>query len=227
MPIIPMFPPSIRTLGRPAYRSLNAALSKIRAIQSRRIPQVELQARHIANLRVVVDRAAFLEAMPKQGVVAELGVNRGDFSAQILEITRSRKLHLVDVWDTERYHEGLERLVRDRFRNEIADGIVEIDRGLSTEVLPRYPEGHFDWVYIDTDHSYRTTAAELELARRVVKPGGIIAGHDYVTGNWDGGVRYGVVEAVHEFCVRHDWELRLLTHETNRHLSFAIRAIGA
>jgi hypothetical protein len=35
-----------------------------------------------------------------------------------------------------------------------------------------------------------------------------------------------VVEAVHEFCVKHDWELILLTHETDRFLSFAIHEIG-
>jgi predicted O-methyltransferase YrrM len=102
---------------------------------------------------------------------------------------------------------------------------VHIDLGRSTDVLQRYPDGTFDWVYIDTDHGYSVTAEELELCRLKVKPGGIIAGHDYVTGNWDGGVRYGVVEAVHEFCVRYEWELILLTHETDRHLSFAIRAI--
>jgi hypothetical protein len=46
-----------------------------------------------------------------------------------------------------------------------------------------------------------------------------------VTGNWNGGVRYGVVEAANEFCVRHDWEFIFLTAETHRHLSFAIRQI--
>jgi predicted O-methyltransferase YrrM len=117
--------------------------------------------------------------------------------------------------------------VEGRFREEIAAGKVVIDLGLSTDALPKFPDATFDWVYIDTDHGYPITAAELEIARTKVKPGGIIAGHDYVTGNWDGGIRYGVVEAVHEFCVKHDWELILLTHETDRHLSFAIRRITA
>jgi predicted O-methyltransferase YrrM len=129
------------------------------------------------------------------------------------------------MWSSTRYHGGLEQVVRDKLQREIAEGRVHIDLGRSTDVLQRYPDGTFDWVYIDTDHGYSVTAEELELCRLKVKPGGIIAGHDYVTGNWDGGVRYGVVEAVHEFCVRYEWELILLTHETDRHLSFAIRAI--
>lgn len=217
----------LRNLAKPVYRALNGVLGKVRRQQSRAIPQVELEARHIANLRVVIDRDAFLQALPKGGIVAEAGVDRGGFSQRILAITQPQKLHLIDMWGSKRYHSGLEQSVRQRFAAEIASGQVQIDLGLSTDVLQRFPDAYFDWVYIDTDHGYAVTAAELALARTKVKSGGIIAGHDYVTGNWDGGVRYGVVEAVHEFCAQHAWELILLTHETDRHLSFAIRRISA
>jgi len=189
------------------------------------MPRVELREEHLRNLRVVTDRSAFLRLLPKGGLVAEAGVASGDFSAMILDICGPVELHLIDCWESTRYGSGQQR-VRDRFKERIANGTVVIDLGLSTDVLARFPDGYFDWIYIDTDHGYAVTAAELSIARTKVKPGGIIAGHDYVTGNWDGGVRYGVVEAVHEFCVKYDWELILLTHETDRHLSFAIRKIG-
>lgn len=216
----------LKSFAKPAYRALNGILGRARRAQSRAIPSIELLPRHIANLQVVTDRDAFLEKLPKGGIVAEAGVDHGDFSARILAITKPAKLHLIDFWGSKRYHAALQDHVRKRFADEIGSGQLQIDLGLSTEVLPKYPDAYFDWIYIDTDHGYRVTAAELAIARSKVKPGGVIAGHDYVTGNWDGGVRYGVVEAVHEFCVKHDWELFLLTHETNRHLSFAIRAIG-
>lgn len=213
----------MKQIAKPVYRMLNGLLGKARIAQSRSIPLVELEQKHIANLRIVLNREAFLEAMPKGGIVAEAGVDHGDFSARILSINRPKKLHLIDVWSSKRYHDGLQKHVRDRFATQITAGQVQIDLGLSTEVLPGYSDGYFDWIYIDTDHGYRVTADELELARNKVRRGGIIAGHDYITSNFNGGVRYGVVEAVHEFCVRHDWELILLTHETDRHLSFAIR----
>ncbi len=213
-------------LAKPAYRLLNGLLGKARVRQSKAIPVVELQERHLANLKVVTDRRTFLQYLPKGGTVAEIGVASGDFTAMILEVSRPDVLHLVDFWGSDRYAPGRAR-VEQRFRQELAAGKVVIDLGLSTEVLPRFADGIFDWLYIDTDHGYPVTAAELELARTKVRKGGIIAGHDYVTGNWDGGVRYGVVEAVHEFCVKYGWELVLLTHETDRHLSFAIREIGA
>lgn len=211
--------------AKPAYRWLNNLLGQARIRQSAAIPKVELQKKHLSNLRVVTDRQAFLENFPHGGVVAEMGVASGDLSAMILNTCKPEVLHLVDFWGSDRYASGRTR-VEDRFKKEIETGRVVINLGLSTEVLPRFPDRFFDWIYIDTDHGYEVTAAEMELARTKVKQGGNIAGHDYVTGNWDGGVRYGVVEAVHEFCVKYNWELILLTHETDRHLSFAVREIA-
>lgn len=222
MPLFDLIPDAV---AKPAYRWLNGLLGKARVRQGRTIPMVQLQERHLANLRVVTDRRAFLERLPKGGTVAEIGVASGDFTAMILEVCKPDVLHLVDFWGSDRYAPGRAR-VEQRFQKELGLGQVVIDLGLSTEVLPRFPDGLFDWIYIDTDHGYPITAAELELARTKVRKGGLIAGHDYITGNWNGGVRYGVVEAVHEFCMKHDWELVLLTHETDRHLSFAIREIA-
>ncbi len=214
-----------RFVVKPSYRGLNGLLGRVRAAQSRRIPTVELREEHIRNLRIVLNRDAFLEALPKGGIVAEAGVDHGDFSEKILKINKPERLHLIDIWSSARYHGGLEKVVRDKFARELSTGKVHIDLGLSTDVLNRFADHYFDWIYIDTDHGYVVTAQELELCMAKVKPDGFIAGHDYVTGNWDGGVRYGVLDAVHEFCVKHGWELFLLTHETNRHLSFAIRRI--
>jgi len=211
-------------IAKPAYRLLNNLLNTARLRQSRAIPCAELEPRHIANLKTVTDRTAFLKEMPRGGKVAEMGVASGDFSAMIIHLNDPDILHLVDFWGSDRYASGRAR-VEERFKKEIEKGKVVIDLGLSTDVMPRFPDSFFNWVYIDTDHGYPVTAAELEVARTKVKQGGIIAGHDYVTGNWNGGVRYGVVEAVHEFCVKYDWELILLTHETDRHLSFAIREL--
>jgi hypothetical protein len=190
------------------------------------IPKYNLEDRHIDNLQVLTDRKALLEQMPKGGVVSELGVNRGEFSKAILDIARPAKLHLIDAWgNPERYHNGLKRLVEETFSAEIHAGLVEINVGYSTEVLVTMPNQYFDWVYLDTDHSYTVTAAELAVLKNKIKPGGIIAGHDYSMGNWVGGVRYGVIEAVHEFCVKEDWELIYTTANVAESPSFAIRKI--
>ncbi len=197
----------------------------VEAARSRTLPSVEVQPRHLENAQLLTDRSELLRRLPRGAVVAEVGVNQGDFSQEILDLAQPQRLHLIDPWESERYHDGLMNKVRDRFRLQLDSGQVVLHRGYSTTELPQFEPGYFDWVYIDTTHTYDTTAQELEICRSRVKPDGIIAGHDYVTGNWESHFRYGVVEAVNEFCVRHDWQFIYLTHETHRHLSFAITPI--
>lgn len=189
-------------------------------------PKVELDEKHMPNTKLLPNRNMMLDLIPKGGVMAELGVAEGDFTQEILDRTQPKILHLVDVWATERYHDGLSVLVKDKFKSQIESGQVVINRGYSTSELPKFEDGYFDFIYIDTDHTYKTTAQELELARSKMKKGGIIAGHDFSVGAWSTLARYGVVEAVHEFCLKYDWELIYLTNETDRLLSFAIRELG-
>ncbi|GMG81303.1 hypothetical protein LNKW23_05160 [Paralimibaculum aggregatum] len=189
-------------------------------------PQVELGARHLASTVVLPDREAMLERLPKGGRVAEIGVAAGDFTAEILARTAPERLDLVDVWGSARYSGDLMESVARRFAGEIDAGRVRMHRGLSTEIGPGFADGCFDWVYIDTDHSYATTRDELALYAAKVKPGGILAGHDYTSGSWVSLLPYGVIAAVHEFCVAEDWELLYLTAEQRVPPSFAIRRIG-
>jgi hypothetical protein len=164
---------------------------------------------------------------PLNAVCAEIGVDKGDFSEQILKITAPSKLHLIDAWgDSLRYHDGLKIAVQERFKTEIQNDQVNINIGYSTDVLNTFPDQYFDWVYLDTDHTYSTTAAELRILKTKMKRNGIISGHDYISGNWITGFRYGVIEAVNEMCVKEGWELIFLTSETNQCRSFAIRKIS-
>ncbi|NVK53925.1 MAG: class I SAM-dependent methyltransferase [Flavobacteriaceae bacterium] len=170
-------------------------------------------------------REQLLSLLPKNGVVAELGVDHGDFSQKILEICQPFKLHLVDVWKSERYPEKLFHEVGKKFQSEIKNGIVEINRGLSTVVVNQFPDKYFDWIYIDTAHTYSVTKAELETYLPKMKQGGIIAGHDFIVGEIDVPWKYGVIEAVYEFCTSHDWEIIYLTMERGISPSFAIREL--
>jgi len=138
---------------------------------------------------LLLNRQDLLSHLPKGGIVAEVGVDEGVFTEQILTICKPAKLHLIDVWGSERYHSGKASEVKRKFREQIRDGSVEINQGYSTEVLAEFEDGYFDWVYIDSAHTYSTTANELKLARRKVKPRGMIAGHDYVISNWNSNVR--------------------------------------
>lgn len=187
-------------------------------------PYPELNERHLDGARLLANRKKLLSELPRGGIVAEIGVASGDFSQEILNINNPKKLHLIDCWDSDRYG-GFQRSVHDRFENEIKQGLVEINFGLSTDVLPSFHEEYFDWVYIDTVHDYTVTSQELLLAKSKVKKGGIISGHDYCQGNMISGWSYGVIQAVHEFCVKNNWKILYLTAESHCYNSFAIAEI--
>jgi len=165
-------------------------------------------------------RAFLLRLLPVGSVGAEIGVYRGRFTEQILRVVRPRELHLVDPW---RHEEGeayrgalfgglsqggqagmdgcLER-VRVKFAREISAGRVVIHRGYSGEIVSRFPDGYFDWIYIDGNHLYDFVRQDLELAHRKIRPGGVICGDDYRDGGWwKGEVKKAVDEFVRERTV--------------------------
>ena len=43
-----------------------------------------------------------------------------------------------------------------------------------------------DLVFLDGDHRYASVAADLAAARALVRPGGVLAGHDYGNRTWPG-----------------------------------------
>lgn len=189
------------------------------------IPKTQLLSKHVKNAQLLPSRKELLELMPKNAVVAELGVDEGSFSEMIVSITHPSKFHIVDFWGSKRYNVLKREKVEKKFAQQLKDGSVQINLGLSTSVVNDFPADYFDWIYIDTDHGYKVTHEELEAYKDKVKVNGIIAGHDYIIGNWDGVVRYGVIEAVHEFCLKYDWEIIYLTAELDNNPSFAIRRI--
>jgi hypothetical protein len=214
----------------PRSKRATAATGEDRQRERRRqaknaMPRVTLQACHTEGASLLPTRQALLSRLPAAGVACEIGVSRGDFTADILKLNRPAKLHLVDSWASQRYAADLNQ-VELAFAAELSAGQVEINRGLSTEVLSRFDDVYFDWVYIDTNHSYETTAAELELCKRKVKSGGRIAGHDFCTGNVITPVPYGVVEACNEFCVREGWRYEFLTLDPDGHFSFCLAKIS-
>ncbi len=193
---------------------------------SKDIPKLDVETIHVKNARLLASREELLKKIPQNGIVAELGVDQGGFSKLILDINKPKKLHLIDFWGSARYNQNKRQQVEKKFKEQIDQGSIEINLGLSTEVVNNFEDDYFDWIYIDTAHTYDVTKAELEMYRTKIKENGIIAGHDYILGNWDGMVRYGVIEAVHEFCMKYDWEIIYLTAELTNMPSFAIRKIG-
>jgi hypothetical protein len=192
-----------------------------RRLYKQSMARVTLDQKHVEGCKIVPTRMHLLELFPKKSVAAEIGVAFGDFTSEILKRTKPSALHLIDSWETERYQEGLRR-IKDKFKEHVNSGAIQIHQGRSTKMLASFPDSYFDWVYIDTDHSYDTTKQELTLAASKVKPKGRISGHDFTSGNVIKPVPYGVIEACNEFCVHQDWRYEYLTLEPHGHFSFSL-----
>ena len=191
-------------------------------------PEVQLLEENLKGCELLNVRSNMLKKFVPAShnwKMVEIGVAFGEFSEEILKVCSPQKLYLIDCWDNERFGAGA-ALVKDKFQQQIAEGIVEIRQGYSTEKMAEFADKELDLAYIDTVHDYETTKKELELCAEKVKEGGYICGHDYAKYNVYSRLDYGVYDAVNEFAVNNGWEFVYLTMEKDGLQSFCLRKIG-
>mgnify|MGYP001261696052 CR=1 FL=1 len=191
----------------------------------KKLPNFRLKQENIESCQNVLNRLDLIKNMPKGGIVAELGVDRGNFSEIILRNCNPKELHLIDIWDSPNYNTAKYESVVNKFKTAIQKKEVYINKKLSTIAANDYKDEFFDWIYIDTDHSYETTLKELYAWQTKIKKDGYILGHDYISGSFIEGHRYGVMEAVTEFCVKEKFKLAIITLDYVENNSFAIKRI--
>jgi len=88
---------------------------------------------------------------------------------------------------------------------------IRIYRMLSHEAVENFPDGYFDLVYIDGDHSYEGCKQDLEDWWPKVKKGGLFLGDDYSHQHARmTGMRFEVIKAVDEFVKNNDLTLYIV-----------------
>jgi predicted SAM-dependent methyltransferase len=140
----------------------------------------------------------------------ELGVAWGEFSMEIL--TRSRRLWLlysIDRWtdphhDIHEYERAIQRLESFGSRSRVLRATFE-------EALVLFKPESLDFVYVDGyAHTGQEGGKTLEEWWPKIKPGGVMAGHDYDP------LFQPTIDAVDAFVARHGLELHLTEEEKLR-----------
>jgi len=190
----------------------------------------------------------YQETLPKGGIGVEVGVQNGDNAALLMEATQPQTMALVDPWKewdawpdvSQEEHYKSYRRVADRFQEEIRAGQVLIIRSVLDDVFEAFCTMRpstgmmvpsLDWIYIDGDHRYDAALEDLRAANVIVKPDGVIAGHDYVSqdrSRWAKKRNYGVIEAVAQFERESDWRLVEVASSPEKDIfpSFIMRNVG-
>ena len=129
----------------------------------------------------------------------EIGSYQGESDEVFLSTGKFSRIYCIDGW-TNGYDTGdkasltadrAERAFDRKFNGNKA--VVKI-KGFSQDVVDQIPDGVADILYVDGCHTYEAVKRDLQMYSCKVKPDGLLAGHDYLPGEWQ-----GVVNAVDEF----------------------------
>jgi hypothetical protein len=154
-------------------------------------------------------RAEIVNLLPDGAVAVELGVAEGFFSEILLKSEKIGFLYSIDMYAGDRGHNvvqygnAFKRL--DKFRTRSALIKMKFD-----EALPLFADHVFDLVYVDGyAHNGEEGGRTFEEWLPKVKPGGLLAGHDYKP-------KYPLVmEAVDAFVARHGFDMHLINDTSN------------
>ncbi len=153
--------------------------------------------------------------LPPNGIGAELGVLKGNFSPVLFQYSQARELHLIDPWYFYTSHwdwAGGNTSTVDALRKVLLENkqlinqkrvFVHVQDDL--QALLTFPDAYFDWVYIDSSHAYEHTQNELQILLTKVKSSGIICGDDWQPN--PSHRHHGVYKAVTEFMQLHNFEI--------------------
>lgn len=159
------------------------------------------------------DRMA--EQLPDGAVIAEVGVANGASAIFLAEAMLNRNKHFqFYLIDSLAYGgaDQLRGLLKNLSKANLFDW-VEVLPYSSLDASCRFPDGHFDFVFIDASHRYEWTKADIRLWYSKIKENGILAGHDYNDGPEGMEVKQAVDEVVPMSVTRNDIPDRIFDPE--------------
>jgi hypothetical protein len=109
-----------------------------------------------------------------------------------------------------RFYERMYDTLRQKYAG---DGRVRLHRGLSRDVVKEFPDGYFDFIYLDASHAYVDVLDDLVEYAKKLRDGGIIMGDDFYD-DLDRPSDYrrvGTVQALSQFLKRSSFKCIAVT----------------
>lgn len=120
-------------------------------------------------------------------VGAEIGVYKGAFTRLFLQA--GLKMFAVDPWlaftgqgrsqDKQEVQNELYEVAKQNLKPYTDSGQCQIIRRTSMDATTKFRHGLLDFVYIDGCHEFPNVAQDIYEWNKIVRPGGVISGHDY------------------------------------------------
>lgn len=130
--------------------------------------------------------------LPKDGYGIEIGVRRGLNARVLYNVTKPKRMFLIDPWRGELKHwkpNGARKTQHEwdknceittaEFQGEIDEGRVKIIRTDATDARDVFPLESIDWIYVDGNHMFAHAFADLYYYYRRLKVGGYLMAHDF------------------------------------------------
>jgi SAM-dependent methyltransferase len=187
----------------------------------------ELRPGDLENAKLFANRFSMVEAFRPllQGKrIVELGVAFGDFSEFLIKTLEPEQFFAFDIfmlhqvpiiWRKPSKEVFGDMTHREYYAKRLSKSSVPvvIEEGDSSTNLLRYPDKYFDMIYVDAGHDYPSVMKDAESCKQKLKDDGILIFNDYIMFDHyavtepNAGVWYGIVQAVNQLVVNHDFEV--------------------
>lgn len=131
----------------------------------------------------------------------EMGTEAGKYAEILCKANPKLKLTCIDAWTAYKgYREHVTQTKIDEIYLEAKKRLesckCKLIKAFSMDAVKNFEDNSLDFVYLDGNHAYKYVIEDIREWYKKVKPGGIFAGHDYISIQ---SVDFGVVPAVNEF----------------------------
>jgi hypothetical protein len=139
----------------------------------------------------------------KYKIGIEVGVREGWHCLELLGNSNLDKLYGVDIIKQESVND-----VYNKFGQRF-----EFINKSSIEASKDFKDKFFNFIYVDADHAYESVKSDLFHWWPKLKPGGCLAGDDYMDFDCPGECRFGVIKAVEEFASQNNLIVHIMGME--------------